>query len=95
MKRNHLNAHLWLDDAVHDLKAARDFIAKENPFAARQIAAKILKAMELLATHPGIGRQGRVLHTRELVVVGTPYIIPYRVKNNVIEILRVFHASMQ
>ncbi|MBI4707802.1 MAG: type II toxin-antitoxin system RelE/ParE family toxin [Candidatus Omnitrophica bacterium] len=27
------------------------------------------------------------------MVSGLPYIIPYRVRNNVIEILRVFHGS--
>lgn len=85
----------WLEDAVYDLQAARDFIAKENPFAAGKIAARILKSIELLVEHPGMGRQGRVLNTRELVIIGTPYMIPYRVKNDVIEILRVFHSSMQ
>ncbi|PIW88418.1 MAG: type II toxin-antitoxin system mRNA interferase toxin, RelE/StbE family, partial [Nitrospirae bacterium CG_4_8_14_3_um_filter_44_28] len=36
---------------------------------------------------------GRVEGTRELVISGLPYIIPYRVKNNTIEILRVLHAA--
>ena len=40
-----------------------------------------------------MGRHGRIEGTRELVIPGLPYIIPYRVKNNVIEILRVLHAA--
>jgi toxin ParE1/3/4 len=28
-----------------------------------------------------------------LVVANTPYLVPYRVRNNVIEILRVFHGA--
>ena len=31
--------------------------------------------------------------TRELVVPGTSYHIPYRVRNDVVEVLRVFHAA--
>lgn len=34
-----------------------------------------------------------VLGTRELVVRELPYVIPYRVRDNHIEILRVLHTS--
>jgi toxin ParE1/3/4 len=40
-----------------------------------------------------MGRPGRVARTRELVVTGTPYILPYRVTAGVLEVLRVLHAS--
>lgn len=40
-----------------------------------------------------MGRAGRVAGTRELVVADTPYIIPYRVRGDAVEILRVFHAA--
>jgi plasmid stabilization system protein ParE len=40
-----------------------------------------------------MGRAGRVTGTRELVVAGTPYIVPYRVRVEAVEILRVFHAA--
>jgi len=39
-----------------------------------------------------LGRPGRVLGTRELVVPDTSYIIPYRVRGNTLEVLRVFHT---
>ncbi len=85
----------WLEDAVYDLKALRQYIAQDNPPAANRIAKQILKTVELLSEQPAIGRQGRVSNTRELIISGTPYIIPYRMKNNAIEILRVFHGAMQ
>ncbi|MEP7056993.1 MAG: hypothetical protein ABI809_04380 [Caldimonas sp.] len=31
--------------------------------------------------------------TRELVVTKTRYLIPYRVRGNVVEVLRIFHTS--
>ena len=40
-----------------------------------------------------MGRPGRVPHTRELVVSGTPFIIPYTVTERGIEIIAVLHGS--
>lgn len=85
----------WFEDAVSDLKALRRYIAQDNPIAANRISKKILSAINLLSTQPEIGRAGRVVNTRELIISDTPYIIPYRVKNNLIEIIRVLHSSMQ
>ena len=85
----------WLDDAVDDLVEISDYIANDNPNAARNVAQRIKNSVNSLKEHQGIGRLGRVEGTRELVVSGLPYIIPYRVKNNVIEVLRVLHGAMQ
>jgi toxin ParE1/3/4 len=85
----------WLDEAVHDLRQLRYYIANDNPSAAKSVAKRILEVVSLLAEQPGIGRPGRVPHTRELVITGTPFIIPYQVKGNAIEILRIFHGAMQ
>lgn len=85
----------WFEDAITDLQALQQYIALDNPTAAKKVAKRIISAVNLLTEQPGIGRHGRVPNTRELVISDTPYIIPYRVKNNTIEILRVFHSSMQ
>jgi toxin ParE1/3/4 len=47
----------------------------------------------LLADNPHMGRPGRVPGTRELVVTRTPYIVPYRVRGDTLEILRVYHGA--
>ena len=86
---------IWLEDALYDLQALRHYISQDNPRAANGVAKKILSSIEVLSEQPEIGRRGRVSHTRELIIVDTPYIVPYRVKNNVVEILRVFHCAMQ
>ena len=46
-----------------------------------------------LTKRPAIGRAGRVLGTRELVIGELPYVVPYRVREQDIEILRVLHTS--
>ena len=40
-----------------------------------------------------MGRQGRIDGTRELVIHGLPYIIPYRMRHGRVEILAVIHAA--
>jgi toxin ParE1/3/4 len=85
----------WLEDSIKDLIALRQYIAQENPTAARRVAKRIMQSVNLLLDQPGIGKAGRVPNSRELVVPGTPFLVPYRIKNNTIEILRVLHSAME
>lgn len=86
---------VWSRRAVQHLEAIRSYIAKDHSQAARGVAARILEGVDLLAAHPHIGRAGRVIGTRELVVSGTPYVIPYRVKEDRLELIAVFHGKQK
>ena len=85
----------WLATALQNLDQEADYIAKDDPQAARLLVQRIHHAVVLLADNPALGHQGRIHVTRELVVPDTRYIIPYRVRPRLdrIEILRVFHSS--
>ncbi|MFA7097906.1 MAG: type II toxin-antitoxin system RelE/ParE family toxin [Gammaproteobacteria bacterium] len=85
----------WTPLALQDLAALRNYIRHDNPAAAERVAKRILEAVDLLREQPGIGRPGRIIGTKELGVTGTPYIIPYRVRFDVIELLRVYHAAQK
>lgn len=85
----------WLREAGQDLIELRRFIAADHPGAAVQVAKRILDTVAYLRDHPEIGRIGRIPGTRELVIPGLPYIVPYRVKSAAIEILGVLHASQE
>ena len=85
----------WHRKARQDLRHLRAYIAEDNPQAAASVARSILQAVERLPENPAIGRPGRVMGTRELVVAGTPYLVPYRVMGDVIVILRVLHGARQ
>ena len=61
----------------------------------QKVAKQIWDSSKLLAFQPGIGRPGRVAGTRELVMNGLPYILPYTEKAGTIFILRVIHTSMR
>jgi toxin ParE1/3/4 len=83
----------WLRKALRNLEEEATYIAVDDPAAARLVVQRVLEAVAQLADQPGIGRPGRVSNTRELVVLNTRYVVPYRVRAGVIEILRVFHTS--
>ena len=81
--------------AIRHLTAVRDYIAKDSPQRAATIATIILKSVDLLATQSQMGRPGRVLGTRELVVPETTYVIPYRVRGEYLELIAVFHGRQK
>jgi len=83
----------WLRRAEYDLEEVEKYIAQDNPKAAVEMVFKILSAVDRLNHFPGIGRAGRVNGTKELVIDGTPYIVPYRKRGERIEILRVYHSA--
>jgi toxin ParE1/3/4 len=85
----------WTRKAIDNLQSAVEFIAKDKPMAASDVALKIYKAAQLLRAQPGMGRPGRVAGTRELVIKGLPFILPYTVKEGTAFILRVLHTSMK
>ncbi|MGJ5007845.1 type II toxin-antitoxin system RelE/ParE family toxin [Bradyrhizobium oligotrophicum] len=85
---------IWSPEAIADLVALRAYIAQDDPAAAQRVALHILRNIEtLLANRPKMGRPGRVESTRELVIPKTPYIVPYRLSNDAIQILRVLHSA--
>ena len=81
------------EPAIQSLTAIRDYIAKDSPASAARVASAILESALRLKQFPQSGRPGRLKGTRELVVPGLPYIIPYRIVNDVILILSVIHTS--
>ena len=83
----------WTIPAARAFENIQDYIAKDNPSAAWDVAQKIQRAVQRLVAYPHLGRVGRVFGTYELVISGIPYIVPYRIQNDEIQILTVFHAS--
>jgi toxin ParE1/3/4 len=86
----------WTDAAEQDLEQIHDYYKQ---VAGSRIAAdnilNILHAAEALRDMPNRSRPGRVPGTRELVLLNLPFLLPYRVQNNCIQVLRVFHMARQ
>jgi len=76
-----------------DLAEVFQYISLDNADVAAQTVLRVIDATDSLAAYPNIGRPGRVPGTRELVVGGTPFIAVYRVRENEVIVLRVFHGA--
>lgn len=83
----------WSPTARADLRHIEAYIAERNPRAAAKVAQAILPGIESLRQFSGIGRPGRVPDTRELVISDTPYIVPYRVVGERVDIIAVIHGA--
>ena len=83
----------WTGSALADLEAIGDFIALDSAVAAQRMVVGLVASVDVLRDHPDLGRPGRLTGTRELVVSGTPYVVPYRVLGDDVQILAVFHGA--
>jgi plasmid stabilization system protein ParE len=79
--------------AARDIEEIQNYIAAENPTAARKVALQLFRAIDLIDSRPNIGRPTSNGRRREWSVPALPYIIPYRVDGKDVIILRVFHTS--
>ncbi len=86
----------WSRAALDDLKAQVAWIVRDNPAAARQVAARIRSAGDGLADF-ATGHPGRVAGTYEKSVGGSPYIIAYAIDRTdaaeVVVVLHVIHTA--
>jgi toxin ParE1/3/4 len=85
---------VWLARARHDLRHLAEYIELRNPSAATKVEHRLRAAVEHLQQFPRTGRISRTPNTREIVLSEYPYIIRYRVTDGAVQILRIFHASM-
>ena len=83
----------WTRSAKRQLASAYEYILGDNARAADEVLDRILQSVRQLADFPLSGRIGRVNNTRELVIVGTPYIVAYRIKRNEVQILALLHGK--
>lgn len=79
--------------ATLDLYSTKDYINQDKPHAALAVINRVIEAIENITAFPSMGRSGRVPHTKELVVSGTPLIIVYQVKQDALYIVRIIHTA--
>lgn len=84
---------VWTRQALAHLDEIQDFIALDSPAAAYRVALEVYTRTENgLSGSPRMGRIGRASGTRELVFADLPYIVVYRVVDEV-QILAVMHTA--
>ena len=83
----------WMPRAIVALSRIHEYIATDNLATADLLRDRVVLFVEtILVVHPAIGRPGRVDGTRESVIHSS-YIIVYRTKGEVIEILTIRHVA--
>ena len=83
----------WTHRALRQLLDAQEYIARENPAAAKQVVERVAAAASRLLHHPKLGRVGRIAGTYELVVNRTPYFVVYVLMDDTVQIVRVLHGK--
>jgi toxin ParE1/3/4 len=85
----------WTPDAARDLELISKHIAETNPAAALRIVRAIYRSIEMLGAFPRRGRTGREAGTRELVLAPLRYVVVYRIKEEQVQILRIYHGAQE
>jgi toxin ParE1/3/4 len=84
---------LWTRAAAEDLEHIKDYLTEYYPQFAQSTVIELYETICSLKTSPHRGRLGREEGTRELVLSRLPYIVAYRVKEQAVEILHVYHGA--
>jgi toxin ParE1/3/4 len=83
----------WTTPAANDLYKIVERIQRNNPTAASKVGDTIYEGCESLLKFPRRGRKGRIDGTRELIFPGLPYIVVYRVLDEIVELVRIYHGA--
>jgi toxin ParE1/3/4 len=83
----------WTPAAANDLESIRDYLVLHLPSFTQSTIIEIYQAILALRSTPFRGRAGREEGTRELVLPRLPYVVVYRVKENDVEILHIYHGA--
>jgi toxin ParE1/3/4 len=77
------------------LENIKDYVNHKYPKLAQPTIRKVYDGIVSLKTMPYRGRIGREEGTRELVLAPLPYIAVYRVREQDIEVLHIYHGAQE
>ena len=91
-----MSSIVWTHQAIEDVEAIRTYIARDSVQYAVLVVEQILDAVDRLSRFPFSGRVVPELQDETVreVILGN-YRIVYRVTDDSVQILTVFHASRQ
>ena len=85
---------VWTEPALRDLDSIADYIALDNPEAAKQLVRRVFQHVDQLAQHPESGSKPKELKgSRYRQIVEPPCRIFYRLDGNRVYILYVMRAE--
>ena len=85
---------VWAESALNDLDAIADYIALDNPEAARQLVQKVFEHVAHLESHPKLGSKPQELKGwRYRQIIEPPCRIFYREDSDRVLILHVMRSE--
>jgi addiction module RelE/StbE family toxin len=85
---------VWTREAARDRADIWDDIAADNPGAAARMDLLFSRAAARLATHPRMGRAGKIAGTRELIPHRS-YRLVYEIDGETVWVLALVHTARQ
>lgn len=83
----------WTPAAAADLQTISDYLKDHHPRYRQSTVQKLYDTIRGLKHFPYRGRPGNEPDTREVLFPPLPYIVVYRVKEQTIEVLRIYHGA--
>jgi len=83
----------WTPVAAADLEHISDYLKEHHPHLPAAHLAQAVRGCRSLKHWPQLGRPGREEGTRELLFPPLPYVAVYRVEEQTIEVLRIYHGA--
>ncbi len=83
----------WTAAATADLQHISDYLKEHHPRYRQPTMRKLYEAVRALKQWPQRGRIGREEGTRELLFPPLPYVVVYRVTEQSVEVLRIYHTA--
>lgn len=85
---------IWTEPALSDLDAIADYIALENPVAAKELVQRVFEHVDHLAAHPKIGSKlPEYRNWRYRQMIEPPCRIIYRQEKNSVFIVHVMRGE--
>ena len=83
----------WTPAAVADLEHISDYLKEHHPRYRQPTIRKLYESVVSLKKRPERGRIGREEGTREFLFSPLPYVVVYRLTEQSVEILRIYHTA--
>jgi plasmid stabilization system protein ParE len=82
--------------AESDLEAIFEhYCVKVGDEKAGELIQRTIETIEMLGQHPSLGRQAQIPDIRELILTNIPFVVPYRLVGDSIQVLRVIHQHTE
>ena len=83
----------WTPGAATDLEHIKDYLKEHYPHLAHSTIRELYETIRNLKSMPYRGRVGSKEGTRELVLTRLPFVVVYRINQETIEVVHLYHSA--